>query len=42
MMKSARREERREKWGRWAAAFPDDADRLARDAEWPLQEIPER
>ena len=41
-LKSQRRLERREKWGRWAAAFPEDAARLAADAEWPLQEIPER
>lgn len=41
-LKSARRQERREKWGRWAAAFPDDAARLSTDAEWPLQEIPDR
>lgn len=41
-VKEARNAERREKWRRWVAAFPDDAAQLSRDAEWPMEEIPDR
>jgi len=41
-IREARREERRDKWRRWMDAFPDEAEQMSKEADWPLTSIPDR
>lgn len=41
-IREARRQERRDKWRRWMDAFPDEAEQMSKEADWPLTSIPDR
>ncbi len=35
-------EARKAKWVQWAATFPEDAQRMAEEADWALEDLPDR